>query len=241
MPETRVEPQLAEASLSGEAAIRDRAVERSLRTARAKAVSRNQRYIQTAIAILAETGDTDFTLHELAERSGTSLRTFYQHFSSKDELFLALLEEVMEEAVAQWRKKAGELEPLAALRLVVDKVHGRSLNADYKGINGALSSFNIHLAEARPADYGQVLLPLYDLLLDIVTRCIDAKVIRADIEPRELSSVLTQTLVGASQLNALVPGRPAPSPDVFWKLLLSGVGGTAAALRDGSGLEDHRD
>ena len=53
---------------------RERAVERSLRTARAKAVSRSDRFIQAAIEILTETGRTDFTVQELIERSKTSLR-----------------------------------------------------------------------------------------------------------------------------------------------------------------------
>jgi len=76
-----------------------------LRTARAKAASRSDRFIQTAVELLSETGRTDFTVQELVERSKTSLRSFYQHFGSKDELLLALFEEVIRVQAADWREE----------------------------------------------------------------------------------------------------------------------------------------
>ena len=51
----------------GDETWRDRAVERSLRTARAKAVSRSDRFIRTATELLSEPGRTDFTVQELVE------------------------------------------------------------------------------------------------------------------------------------------------------------------------------
>src|SRR4051794_41950676 len=83
---------------------RERAVERSLRNARAKAMSRSDRFIEVAMELLSETGRTDFTVQELVERSKTSLRSFYQHFGSKDELLLALFEEVIRISSAEWRR-----------------------------------------------------------------------------------------------------------------------------------------
>ena len=50
--------------------------------------TRDARFIKTAVEILRETGRTDFTVQEVVARSKTSLRAFYQHFSSKDELLI---------------------------------------------------------------------------------------------------------------------------------------------------------
>ena len=50
---------------------RERALERSLRGARAKAISRSDRFIEVAMELLSETGRTDFTVQELVE-SGVS-------------------------------------------------------------------------------------------------------------------------------------------------------------------------
>jgi AcrR family transcriptional regulator len=71
---------------------RERAVERSLRSARERAVSRSERFITVATQFLYETGSLEFTVADLVERSGMSLRSFYQHFSGKDELLLAVFE-----------------------------------------------------------------------------------------------------------------------------------------------------
>src|SRR4051794_41643141 len=87
---------------------RERAVERSLRNARAKAMSRSDRFIEVAMDLLNETGRTDFTVQELVERSKTSLRSFYQHFGSKDELLLALFEEVIRMSSEDWRQLVDE-------------------------------------------------------------------------------------------------------------------------------------
>ena len=55
-------------------------------------------FMRSALAILGETGRTDFTVLEVVERSKTSLRSFYQHFSTKDELLLALIDRIMAES-----------------------------------------------------------------------------------------------------------------------------------------------
>ena len=62
---------------------------------------RERRFMKSALAILGETGRTDFTVLEVVERSKTSLRSFYQHFSTKDELLLALIDKIMSESTTQ--------------------------------------------------------------------------------------------------------------------------------------------
>ena len=61
--------------------------------------------MRSALAILGETGRTDFTVLEVVERSKTSLRSFYQHYSTKDELLLALIEKIMAESAKRWRRR----------------------------------------------------------------------------------------------------------------------------------------
>ena len=68
-------------------------------------VTRADRFIKTAVEILGETGRTDFTVQEVVARSKTSLRAFYQHFSSKDELLLALFDRTIAQSVQIWRDR----------------------------------------------------------------------------------------------------------------------------------------
>ncbi|WP_263993198.1 TetR/AcrR family transcriptional regulator, partial [Mycolicibacterium fallax] len=84
--------------------------------------SRPTRFMKSALAILGETGRTDFTVLEVVERSKTSLRSFYQHFSTKDELLLALVDKIMAESTRRWRAETETLPAKAALRVLVDRI-----------------------------------------------------------------------------------------------------------------------
>src|ERR1700709_639999 len=90
--------------------------------ARPDAEERLRRFMKTAVAVLGETGRTEFTVLEVAERSKTSLRSFYQHFSSKDELLLALIDKIMCESTRKWHDDTSGLPPVAALRVLIDRI-----------------------------------------------------------------------------------------------------------------------
>ncbi|HWC34031.1 MAG TPA: TetR/AcrR family transcriptional regulator [Mycobacteriales bacterium] len=226
-------PEAAAADPS-EVTWRERAVERSLRNARAKAMSRSDRFITSAIEILTETGRTDFTVQELIERSKTSLRSFYQHFSGKEELLLALFEEIIATSAAQWRSDVAELpDTLAGLRYVVEMVHAQAGDPAGGGINRALSVYHLQLAESRPAEYARVLAPLRELILDLVKRGIDDGEFRNDIDADTLAMIMMQTIVGAAHMHALgsEPGGVALGTDALWEFCLGGLVGSSADMR----------
>src|SRR5690606_33499632 len=86
-----------------EPAWKQRAVERSLRTAKLRAEERVQRFLDAAQAIIAEKGTTDFTVQEVVDRSRQSLRSFYLQFDGKHELLLALFEDTLARTSEQLR------------------------------------------------------------------------------------------------------------------------------------------
>ena len=133
-------------------------------------VTRGDRFIKTAVAILGETGRTDFTVQEVVARSKTSLRAFYQHFSSKDELLLALFDRTIAQSAQMWRAETTGLDSTAALKLVIDRISQQPESSTQDSLNRALSLYNQHLAETRPREYARVLSPLHQLIRDIVGR-----------------------------------------------------------------------
>jgi len=82
-----------------EPAWRQRAVSRSLTAARSRAEQRIQRFLDAAFELIDEKGTTEFTIQEVIDRSKQSLRGFYQYFDGKDELILALFEEMVRECI----------------------------------------------------------------------------------------------------------------------------------------------
>src|SRR4029078_1247815 len=99
---------------------RELAVARSLDPARARAEKRVQRFLDAALALLQEPPDREFTVQEVVERSGQSLRSFYQYFEGKHELLLALFEESIRNTTGYLRARvAGEDDPTERLHHLV--------------------------------------------------------------------------------------------------------------------------
>ena len=108
-----------QAAETASASWREQAVARSLDSARVRAESRVQRFIDAAFELLndSEPGK-DFTVQDVVEKSGQSLRSFYQYFGGKQELLMALFEESVRSTADQLRERIqGEKKPL-------DRLHG---------------------------------------------------------------------------------------------------------------------
>src|SRR4051794_35141299 len=70
-----------------------RALRRSLEGAHTRSVERMERLVAAARDLANDTGSAAFTVVQVAQRAGLSLKSFYRCFSGKDDLLLALLEE----------------------------------------------------------------------------------------------------------------------------------------------------
>jgi AcrR family transcriptional regulator len=165
--------------------------------------SRNSRFMKSALAILGETGRTDFTVLEVVERSKTSLRSFYQHFSTKDELLLALIDKIMAESTESWRHDTAGLQSLAALRVLIDRICAPAESSTQDSINRGLTFYNDHLAETLPGEYARVLLPLHHLIQDILNRGIAEGTFRSDLDVETTAALTMQTVLGAMRLRVL--------------------------------------
>jgi AcrR family transcriptional regulator len=188
-------------------------------------VERVSRFMKSALAILGETGRSDFTVLEVAERSKTSLRSFYQHFSSKDELLLALIDKIMSESTQRWRAETDGLEGQFALQTLIERITAPASTSKQDSINRGLTFYNDHLAESLPSEYAGVLAPLHALIQDILKRGIaeGAFVDGFDVETR--SALIMQSVLGARRLRSLgieLNGQPIGSRHIY-EFCVSGV------------------
>ena len=164
---------------------------------------RERRFMKSALAILGETGRTDFTVLEVVERSKTSLRSFYQHFSTKDELLLALIDKIMSESTKRWRDDIIGLESTAALRVLIDRICTPAESTTQDRVNRGLTDYNDHLAETLPREYARVLSPLHDLIKDIISRGIAEGTFRAGLDVDATAALIMQCALGAMRLQIL--------------------------------------
>ena len=181
-------------------------------------VTRADRFIKTAVEILGETGRTDFTVQEVVARSKTSLRAFYQHFSSKDELLLALFDRTMAQAAQMWREETAGLDSTSALKLVLDRISAQPESTTQDSLNRALSLYNQHLAETRPREYARVLSPLHRLIRDIVGQGITEGLFDPGLDVGAASAIVMQTVIGAQRLRWLgaeLNGTPVDAGQLY--------------------------
>ena len=115
MSEAIVDPPAAPASWAIRAADRSPSVQRS----HARSVQRAQQIVEAARRLAAVKGSS-FTTHELVKEAGVALQTFYKHFEGKDQVLLAVIEDMILEACVDLRER-GKLidDPIDRLRLYV--------------------------------------------------------------------------------------------------------------------------
>ena len=216
---------------AGDARWRERAVERSLRTARARAVSRSDRFIAAATELLSETERTDFTVQEIVERSKMSLRSFYQHFGSKDELLIALFEEAIRAYIEHIRALVEQHDdPVDQLHAFVTGLYGTVEGKILRGAR-ALTLYHLQLADSHPAEFANALAPQIDLQLEIIEAGVASGQFRTDVAPKQLAMLLNQTMVSALHMRVLgiaMTGVEVDAEDL-WAFCYGGIAASTAA------------
>ena len=186
-------------SPSEEPAWKQRAVERSIKTAKLRAAQRVQRFLDAAQAIIIEKGSTDFTVQEVVDRSRQSLRSFYLQFDGKHELLLALFEDALSRSADQIRAAvAGQTDPLERLKVAVQLLF-ESSRPDPAAKRPLFTDFAPRLLVSHPSEVKIAHAPLLVLLTDLMVDASEAGVLRAGINPRRIAAMTMQTVMFVAQ------------------------------------------
>jgi AcrR family transcriptional regulator len=192
---------------------KQRAVERSIKVARLRAEQRAQQILDAAWAILVEKGSTDFTVQEIIDRSGQSLRSFYGQFDGKQELLLALFEESPSWSASHIRVVAADhAKPLDRLKLAVQVIF--ELCRGNSPVKPPL--FTGSVPGSLTAD------PAYPPLLALLTEFMKAASIegslRADGDPARMATLVLHAIVFIAKSSIDCAGavsRPISADDVW--------------------------
>jgi AcrR family transcriptional regulator len=192
-----------------------RSVERSLRSARARAQQRTDRLVAAALELITQSPDNDFTIQEVLDRCTMSVRTFYNFFDGKDSLLLAVYETVLTTtAVPLLRERcAQQADPVLRLRTVFDVV--AEITETPHPLARALSLFHLRLAQNRPEDLTHALSPLRNFLAELLNGVAAAGLLRADLEPSTLA-VMTQQLLITDAYTTVLAGARRTSMEDLW-------------------------
>lgn len=180
-------------------------------------LERSRQIVEAAYELLEEEGLEGLTIRGVLKRTGLSRRAFYERFSGKDDLVLAVFEQTIRLAARFYSQQVSALpDPIERLKLIVTSiVLGRSaLEAeDSKQSNrrgAALSREHLRLAESRPDDLQAALSPLITLIAQQLSDGMDLGLVR-DYAPQRLAA-LVYNLVSTTVHTELL-AQEAAQPD----------------------------
>jgi AcrR family transcriptional regulator len=181
---------------------RDLAVARSLDSARLRSEGRVQRFLDAGFELLgrAESGK-EFTVQEVVDRSGQSLRSFYQYFAGKHELLLALFDEAILSTADRLEEYVNrESTPLERLHCFVVEYYRMCLPApkgrpSKNNPTPVMAEFCHQLLTAHQAEASRAFVPLVTLLQTVLDDALEAGIIRAGLDHAEVAGVILSTIM----------------------------------------------
>jgi AcrR family transcriptional regulator len=211
-------------SPSEEPAWKQRAVERSIRTAKLRAEQRVQRFLDAAQAIITEKGTTDFTVQEVVDRSKQSLRSFYLQFDGKHELLLALFEDALSRTAEQIRAAAaGKEDALDRLQLAVELLY-ELCRPDPTAQRPLFTDFAPQLLVSHPAQVKVAHTPLLALFTELMIDAHKNDLLREEVNPRRMAAMVMQTVMFTAQSNGGIDDETAYpiSAEEIWEFCARG-------------------
>jgi AcrR family transcriptional regulator len=213
---------------------REQAVARSLDSARLRAETRVQRFLDAAIELFNSGSGKDFTVQEVVDRSGQSLRSFYQYFGGKHELLLALFEESVRSTTEYLRDKIEQEDgALDRLHCFVVEYYQlcRPAPEGESGVNGRapfMAEFAQQLLTEHPKEAARVFSPLVSLFEEVLDAAAAAGAVRAGQRHGPIVGVVLEAIM-FNTFSATIGGmsvRPheGSSAEDLWDLIFHGIG-----------------
>ena len=212
---------------------RDLAVARSLDSARVRSEGRVQRFLDAGFELLAsaESGK-EFTVQEVVDRSGQSLRSFYQYFAGKHELLLALFDEAIRSTAERLEEQVyKEDAPLDRLNRFVVEYYRMCLPApkgrpSKNNPTPVMAEFSHELLTAHQGEASRAFVPLVTLLEKVLADAVGAGVVRPGVEHREDAGVILSTIMFNAAYAPTITGTRRDgtrAAERMWEFIADGI------------------
>lgn len=183
--------------------------------------------------LIVNSPQKDFTVQEVVEKSGQSLRSFYQYFAGKYELLLALFEELVRTTAEQLGEAvAKETDPLKRFEMAcveyyrICQPNSKTKVSVRKGAAPALADFAQQLLTEHPKEASHAFVPLVELFTGLLDDAAAAKQIRPGLNHRRLAGVILEAAM-FNAFAATISGttvRDDGAGQELWELILNGIG-----------------
>ncbi len=212
---------------------RDLAVARSLDSARVRSEGRVQRFLDAGFELMAsaESGK-EFTVQEVVDRSGQSLRSFYQYFAGKHELLLALFDEAIRATADRLEEEiAAAPTPLDRLHRFVVEYYRMCLpapngSASKNNPTPVMAEFCHQLLTAHQEEASRAFVPLVTLLEQVLQDAVEAGVVRPGLEHEDAAGIILSTIMFNAAYASTISGMSDPGEgdraEQMWEFVSAG-------------------
>jgi len=215
---------------------RELAVARTSDPARERAEERVRKILDAAFELLRDSEGKDFTLQMVVERSGQSLRSFYQHFAGKHELLLAVFEETVRSTADALTRELEEIDDaLERLRTFIMGYYRICRSGQSQGRDAlpsrTLGQFAHQLLFDHPHEAAEAFTPLVDTLQQLLEDADVAHAIGPGLDHRQAAGLILQSIMFNSFATTITGAKTDDLPDradLVWRLLFHGLGGGGA-------------
>ena len=212
------EPE-GDGAIATDAVWRERAIERSTRSARQRAAKRVQQFLDAAREIISEKESIEFTVQEVVDRSQQSLRSFYQYFDGKHELLLALFEEEISEAVVRIQAATSDGDPLDRLEQSVLFLY-ELCSPGRTSMQPLFFEFASMLLISHPAEVSLAYTPLFEYIVGLAEDAAEADLLRPG-KPRRVAAIVLQATTTTAGRSA--GGAHPITAEEMWEFCLHAI------------------
>jgi AcrR family transcriptional regulator len=207
------------------AADRSPAVQRS----RSRSIQQAKVIVDAARRLVVEKGGT-FTTQELVKEAGVALQTFYRQFGGKDQLLIAVLEDMIAEAAVVYEERARDLpDPVARLRSYIKDTLASLGGPEGGAPAGFVVSEHWRLHQIFPAEISHAMKPWADLVLREIRAAEEAGL----LHPRDAEQdawLVTRLVTAVYHHYAFAPSDQSSEEigEQVWGFCLAALGGSTA-------------
>lgn len=165
---------------------------------------KEERILAAAMKVIGERGLDKGTIAEIAKYAGIGKGTVYQYFTSKDEIFRALLVNFFNEMLSGWKQMLIlELPPQEKLRLILESGFDMFDELDKPGMKEAfpvlleimLYGFREKMKGGQHFDLGDTIRDIFEIIHPLMEEGVEKKIFRKG-SPEFLSFILFASLDG---------------------------------------------
>jgi TetR/AcrR family transcriptional regulator len=199
----------------------------SLQRSRTRRIEQAKVIIDAARRLIVVKGSA-FTLQELAKEADVALQTFYRYFSGKDQLLLAVLEELISESCREFEERSRDVsDPISRLHAyITTTLDPTALGNENVVAARFITAEHWRLHRLYPEELAMATKPFTDLVLREVKAATEAGALSPS-DPESSAWLINQLVTAVFHHYAFAPddGSRQGMGERVWLFCLAALGG----------------